>query len=162
MKVVNSKKGTKMMPIDVCFFVGKYSVEKLPIAMDIITVERIVFNVNDTTIMNSIVSDAIKSLCIKYEQNYDDIENSDYYQFTVESKSFVKKAEGGGSRITGYVEAETFYSAINAQINEKELIAEINGMEITADINEKELIAEPQVLPKKKSRKKKQKTGGDT
>lgn len=151
------------MPIDVCFFVGKYSVEKLPIAMDIITVERIVFNVNDTTIMNSIVSDAIKSLCIKYEQNYDDIESSDYYQFTVVAKSFVKKAEGGGSRITGYVEAETFYAAINAQINEKELIAEINGMEITADNNEKELIVElPNVLPKKKSRKKKQKTGGDT
>lgn len=140
-----------MMPIDVCFYLGEYSMEKLPIAMDIITVERIVFNVNDTTIMNSIVSEAVKGLCIKHEQNYDDIESSDYYKFTVVAKSFVKKAEGGGSRITGYVEADTFYAAINAQINEKELIAEIN---------EKELIAEPP--KKKKARKKKQITGGDT
>ena len=39
-----------MMPIDVCFYVGEYSMEKLPIALDIITVERIVFNVNDSAL----------------------------------------------------------------------------------------------------------------
>ena len=60
--------------------VGEFNImKKLPTtAIDTITVERAAFNAKDNNIMGSIITETIKWLCIKYEQDYDNIKNLDY------------------------------------------------------------------------------------
>ena len=113
-----------MKTIDVCFYIGKtdFNINNLPAAKDTISVQREEFNTCDVNIMDSVIKEAIMCLAERYNQDYEEILVSEKYQFTVSMKSFCEAPDG--SRISGYVGADMFYSVVQAEINGNELLAD--------------------------------------